>query len=137
MFRCAPQAINGSLSALGDVISALATGAPHVPFRNSKLTHLLSASLRGRARVVMVVNASPAPRSVKETLCSLRFAARCQKLALGRAAQSLAVVEVKAPEAPAVVEVGADAANAPPVHALRSKVTQSSTVEVWSSAVSM
>ena len=37
------QYINKSLSALGDCIHALATHAPHVPFRNSKLTYMLQA----------------------------------------------------------------------------------------------
>jgi kinesin family protein C2/C3 len=39
------QHINKSLSALGDVIFARAQKSPHVPYRNSKLTHVLQSSL--------------------------------------------------------------------------------------------
>jgi hypothetical protein len=43
--------INASLSALGDVISGLGKSSKHIPYRNSKLTHLLSDSLvRARPR---------------------------------------------------------------------------------------
>jgi len=39
------QAINKSLSALGDVIASIKSKSNHVPFRNSKLTYLLQESL--------------------------------------------------------------------------------------------
>lgn len=47
--------INLSLSALGNVISALVDGkATHVPYRDSKLTRLLQDSLGGNTKTVMI-----------------------------------------------------------------------------------
>ena len=67
------QAINKSLSALADVISALKDQKDHVPFRNSKLTFCLQQQLSSEtAKVLMIVNLNPI--SPNETLCSLRFA---------------------------------------------------------------
>jgi hypothetical protein len=49
--------INWSLSALGNVISALVDGkSSHIPYRDSKLTRLLQDSLGGNTRTVMVAN---------------------------------------------------------------------------------
>ncbi|KAG6586262.1 Kinesin-like protein KIN-14S, partial [Cucurbita argyrosperma subsp. sororia] len=70
------QFINKSLSALGDVISALASKTAHVPYRNSKLTHLLQSSLGGDCKTLMFVQVSPSSADVGETLCSLNFASR-------------------------------------------------------------
>jgi hypothetical protein len=70
------QAINTSLSALSDVMSALGTKQQHVPFRNSKLTYLLQPCLGGDAKTLMFVNAAPTGQFSNETLCSLRFAAK-------------------------------------------------------------
>ena len=61
------QAINKSLSALGDVISALAGEQPHIPYRNHKLTMLMSDSLGGSAKTLMFVNVSPTDSNLDET----------------------------------------------------------------------
>ena len=52
--------INLSLSALGNVISALVDGkSSHIPYRDSKLTRLLQDSLGGNTKTVMVANMGP------------------------------------------------------------------------------
>lgn len=64
------QAINKSLSALGDVISALASEQGHIPYRNHKLTMLMSDSLGGTAKTLMFVNVSPTDTNLDETQVS-------------------------------------------------------------------
>lgn len=66
------QAINKSLSALGDVISALATEQAFIPYRNQKLTMLMSDSLGGSAKTLMFVNVSPTDSNLDETQTSLQ-----------------------------------------------------------------
>jgi len=70
------QSINRSLSALGNVISALSTNAPFIPYRDNKLTQVMSDSLGGNAKTLMFVNLSPADYNVEETQSSLVYASR-------------------------------------------------------------
>lgn len=70
------QAINKSLSALGNVISALATEQGHVPYRDHKLTMLMSDSIGGTAKTLMFVNVSPVDANLDETQNSLQYATR-------------------------------------------------------------
>ncbi|TKY58426.1 Kinesin calmodulin-binding protein-like [Spatholobus suberectus] len=74
------QSINKSLSALGDVISALSSGGQHTPYRNHKLTMLMSDSLGGNAKTLMFVNVSPAESNLDETHNSLMYASRVRSI---------------------------------------------------------
>ncbi|KAL8556811.1 hypothetical protein ACS0TY_004324 [Phlomoides rotata] len=79
------QHINKSLSALGDVIFALAQKSPHVPYRNSKLTQVLQSSLGGQAKTLMFVQLNPDAESYSETISTLKFAERVSGVELGAA----------------------------------------------------
>ncbi|XP_037493341.1 kinesin-like protein KIN-14E [Jatropha curcas] len=74
------QSINKSLSALGDVIGALSSGNQHIPYRNHKLTMLMSDSLGGNAKTLMFVNVSPAESNLDETYNSLMYASRVRSI---------------------------------------------------------
>ncbi|KAL0306219.1 UNVERIFIED_CONTAM: Kinesin-like protein KIN-14F [Sesamum radiatum] len=75
------QHINRSLSALGDVIAALAQKSSHVPYRNSKLTQVLQDSLE--------VNA------LGETISTLKFAERVATINLGAAQSNKETSEIR------------------------------------------
>lgn len=73
--------INLSLSALGNVISALVDGkSTHVPYRDSKLTRLLQDSLGGNAKTVMIATVGPSHKNFDETLATLRYASRAKNI---------------------------------------------------------
>ncbi|XP_050403052.1 myosin-2 heavy chain [Patella vulgata] len=70
------MSINKSLSALGDVISALSSEQSFIPYRNNKLTMLMQDSLGGNAKTLMFVNISPADYNQDESVISLTYASR-------------------------------------------------------------
>ncbi|XP_070761460.1 kinesin-like protein KIFC3 [Enoplosus armatus] len=82
------QCINKSLSALGDVINALRSKHSHVPFRNSRLTYLLQDSLSGDSKTLMMVQVSPLPTNMSESVCSLKFAQRVRSIELSSSSSS-------------------------------------------------
>ncbi|KAI8818472.1 P-loop containing nucleoside triphosphate hydrolase protein [Fimicolochytrium jonesii] len=74
------SAINQSLSCLGNVINALTTSTKHVPYRDSKLTYLLSDSLGGNSLTLMITCVTPTLVNYDESLSTLRFAERVKKV---------------------------------------------------------
>ncbi|GFS11591.1 kinesin-like KIF11 [Elysia marginata] len=72
--------INQSLLTLGRVITALVEHAPHVPYRESKLTRLLQDSLGGRTKTSIIATISPAACNLEETLSTLDYAFRAKNI---------------------------------------------------------
>ncbi|XP_039436041.1 protein claret segregational [Culex pipiens pallens] len=77
--------INRSLSELSNVILALVQKNEHIPYRNSKLTHLLMPSLGGNSKTLMFVNVAPFQDCFNETVKSLRFASQVNSCKLQKA----------------------------------------------------
>jgi hypothetical protein len=69
------NAINKSLLTLGVIINKLSEDAKsqHIPYRDSKLTHLLSASLGGNAMTAMLACVSATDYNREETQSTLRY----------------------------------------------------------------
>lgn len=72
--------INQSLLTLGRVITALVERAPHVPYRESKLTRLLQESLGGRTKTSIIATISPGHKDIEETLSTLDYAHRAKNI---------------------------------------------------------
>ncbi|XP_070587595.1 kinesin heavy chain [Erythrolamprus reginae] len=73
--------INKSLSALGNVISALAEGTKtHVPYRDSKMTRILQDSLGGNCRTTIVICCSPSIFNEAESKSTLMFGQRAKTI---------------------------------------------------------
>ncbi len=73
--------INKSLTFLEQVVVALtdkkkSRGKDHIPYRQSKLTHLLKDSIGGNCRTVMIATVWPEDNHLNETLSTLNFARR-------------------------------------------------------------
>uniref|UniRef100_UPI00358F7BC2 kinesin heavy chain-like n=1 Tax=Myxine glutinosa TaxID=7769 RepID=UPI00358F7BC2 len=73
--------INKSLSALGNVISALAEGTKsHVPYRDSKMTRILQDSLGGNCRTTIIICCSPSSYNESESKSTLLFGQRAKTI---------------------------------------------------------
>jgi len=80
--RLEAQHINKSLSALGNVLSALQRKSTHIPFRDSALTSLLSPCLTpgGGGRAILFAHISPVAADAQESTCTLEFAVRAARV---------------------------------------------------------
>lgn len=95
--------INKSLSCLVDVFAALGKKSAgstkrddektsrFIPFRNSKLTHLLQSSLSGDGKALLLATLSPERAYLSETTCTLRFASQIAKIECGRPTKHVTV----------------------------------------------
>ena len=75
------NSINKSLTVLGLVIFKLTDGkSSHIPYRDSKLTHILQESLGGNSKTSLVVTCSPSIFNEQETISTLKFGQRAKQI---------------------------------------------------------
>jgi hypothetical protein len=76
------QNINKSIAALSNCISVLASdkNLNHVPFRDSKLTRLLTDSLGGNSKTTICACVGPSLENYEETYSTLLFATRAMSV---------------------------------------------------------
>jgi len=66
-------------------LNSLASKNSHIPYRESKLTHILKESLGGDSKTMLIIQVSPDPKELSETLSTLSFGTRVMKLDKGKA----------------------------------------------------
>ena len=64
------------------MIERLQAGDSNVPYRESKLTWLLKNSLCGNSKTLAIVCCNPLVEHLSESLCSLRFAEKVNRVDL-------------------------------------------------------
>ncbi|GLT99333.1 hypothetical protein SLE2022_167760 [Rubroshorea leprosula] len=75
--------INQGNIALKRVVESIANGDSHVPFRDSKLTMLLQDSFEDdKSKILMILCASPDPKEIHKTLCTLEYGAKAKCIVL-------------------------------------------------------
>ena len=70
-------------------VAAMVSKSKHVPYRNSRLTHLLSNALRGKSKTLMFVNVSSSAEHHMETKSSLQFAQKVNGCDVGPVARGM------------------------------------------------
>ena len=97
--------INRSLLALGNCINILSDpekSGRFVPYRDSKLTRLLKDALGGKTRTVMLACVSPNDTAFEETLHTLKYAERAQRIKVS-ASRNIKEVQVHVSEYKSII----------------------------------
>ena len=78
------------------MINCLVENKKHVPYRDSKLTRLLSDALGGNSKTCLLITASPSKYNQDETVGTLRFGSRAKSIKnVAKINQELSVAEYK------------------------------------------
>ena len=65
-------------------MTAIGNKDKHVPYRDSKLTHILKESLGGDSKILMVIQINPNPNDLPETISTLNFGSRVALIEKGK-----------------------------------------------------
>ncbi len=79
------QFVHRSIDAFNEVIQARCQFDRSVPYRNSTLTHLLRDSLEADTKVLLICCVNSDEENLSNTVSSLRFASKMQKVSIGKA----------------------------------------------------